>query len=107
MNALFHNDLIAYCSNFMDTILRSRSLHCVKTFYKIFVLHDMHMILESLESDFKCALIDTKISQIACWEHIEPQNNTLQWHSLIINTSRGPVFTMEELAFHTINTFYS
>ena len=42
---------------------------CVKTFYKIFVLHDMHMILGSLELDFKCALIDTKISQIACWEH--------------------------------------
>ena len=55
------------------TILCSCSLHCVKTFYKIFVLHDMHMILESLESDFKCALIDTKISQIACWEHIEPK----------------------------------
>ena len=32
------------------------------------------MILESLESDFKRALIDTKISQIACWEHIEPKN---------------------------------
>ena len=91
---------------FKLAILRSRSLHRVRTFYKIFVLHDMHMILKSLESDFKRALIDTKISQIACWEHIEPKN-TLQWHSLIINTSRGPVFTMEELAFHTINTFYS
>ena len=56
------------------TILRSRSLHRVRTFYKIFVLHDMHMILESLESDVKRALIDTKISQIACWEHIEPKN---------------------------------
>ena len=56
-----------------STILRSRSLHRVRTFYKIFVLHDMHMILESLESDFKRALIDTKISQIACWEHIEPK----------------------------------
>ena len=55
------------------------------------------MILESLESDFKRALIDTKISQIACWEHIEPKNNTLQWHSLIINTSRGPVFTVGSL----------
>ena len=31
----------------------------------------MHVILESLKSDFKRALIDTKISQIACWEHIE------------------------------------
>ena len=69
----------------------------------------MHMIFESLESDFKCALIDIKISQIAYWEHIiEPKkNNKLQWHSLIINTSRGPVFTMQKLAFHTINTFYS
>ena len=56
----------------MHIILCSHSLHCVKT-YKIFVLHDMHMILESLESDFKRALIDTKISQIACWEHIEPK----------------------------------
>ena len=46
--------------------IHSRSLNCVKTFYKIF---DMHMILGSLESDFKRALIDTKISQIACWEH--------------------------------------
>ena len=34
----------------------------------------MHIIFESLESDFKRALIDTKISQIACWEHIEPKN---------------------------------
>ena len=66
-----------------QAILRSRSLHCVKTFYKIFVLHDIHMILESLESDFKRALIDTKISQIACWEHIEPKNtihcNDIVW----------------------------
>ena len=31
--------------------------------------------------------------------------NTLQWHSLTINTFIGPVFTMEELAFHIINTF--
>ena len=103
--------LVALCylvtGDSMQTILRSCSLHRVRTFYKIFVLQDMHMILESLESDFKCTLIDTKISQIACWEHIEPKNNTLQWHSLIIKTSRGPVFTMEELAFHTINTFYS
>ena len=34
------------------------------------LLHDMHVILESLESDFKCALIDTKISQTACWKHL-------------------------------------
>ena len=94
-------DVWDYYTTFMFTSL------CEKSFYKIFVLHDMHMILESLESDFKRALIDTKISQIACWEHIEPKNNTLQWHSLIINTSRGLVFTMEEFAFHTINTFYS
>ena len=53
----------------------SRSLHCMKT-YKIFVLYyDMYMILESLESDFKCTLINTKISQIACWEHIEQKKN--------------------------------
>ena len=45
----------------------------MKTFYKILVLHDMHMILESLESDLKCALINNKISQIACWKHIEPK----------------------------------
>ena len=60
-------------SNATCAILHSRSLHRVRTFYKIFVLHDMHMILESLESDFKHALIDTKINQIACWEHIEPK----------------------------------
>ena len=41
--------------------------------YKILVLHDMHMILESLESDLKRALINTKISQVACWKHIEPK----------------------------------
>ena len=62
-----------------DTILRSRSLHCVRTFYKIFVLHDMHMILESLESDFKRALIDTKISQIACWE----PKNTIHCNGIV------------------------
>ena len=64
----------SHISNGVWPILRSRSLHHVRTFYKIFVLHDMHMILESLESDLKRALIDTKISQIACWEHIEPKN---------------------------------
>ena len=42
--------------------------------YKIFVLYDMHTILESLESDFKCTLINTKINQIACYEHIEQKN---------------------------------
>ena len=69
--------------------------------YKIIVLHDMHMILESdmhmilesLESYFKCALIDTKSSQIACWEHIEPKNTIHD--TLIINTFRGPVFAMK------------
>ena len=67
----------------------------------------MQMILESLESILNPASFDTKIIQIASWEHIKPENtNTLQWHTLIINTSRGPVFTMEELAFHTISTFY-
>ena len=31
----------------------------------------MHMILESLESDSKRIFCDTKISSIACWEHID------------------------------------
>ena len=66
----------------------------------------MHMGPESLESTLKSASSDTKISLIACWEHAKPENNTLQWHILIINTFRGPVFTMEELAYHTISTFY-
>ena len=73
LNALVTRKIVV-CRYPQVTILRSHSLHCVRTFYTIFVLLDMHMILESLESDFKRALIDTKISQIACWEHIEPQN---------------------------------
>ena len=39
-----------------------------------FVLHNMHMILELLESDSKRIFCDTKISSIACWEHIEPES---------------------------------
>ena len=35
------------------------------------------------------------------------KHNTLQWHTLIINTTRGLVFTMEEFTFHIINTFYA
>ena len=58
-----------------------------------------------MESAIKSASFDTKISSFACWEH--RKHNTLQWHTLIINTFRGPVFTKEKLAFHTINTFYS
>ena len=56
------------------------------------------MILGSLESILNPASFDIKIIQIACWEHIKPENtNTLQWHTLIINTFRGPVFTMRSL----------
>ena len=43
----------------------------------------LYMGLESLESALKSASFDTKITSIA---HVEPENNTLQWHSLIINT---------------------
>ena len=67
----------------------------------------MHMGLESLESTLNRASFDTKIIPIACWEPIKPEStNTLQWHTLVINTFRGLAFTMEELAFHTINTLY-
>ena len=55
------------------TILCSRSLRKVKSIDSFFVLHNMHMILESLESDSKRVFCDTKISSIACWEHIEPE----------------------------------
>ena len=55
-------------------ILCSRSLRKVKSIDSFFVLHNMHMILESLESDSKCVFCDTKISSIACWEHIEPES---------------------------------
>ena len=39
-----------------------------------FVLHDMQMGLESLESTLKSASSDTKINLIACWEHAKPEN---------------------------------
>ena len=39
-----------------------------------FILHDMHMGLESLESALKSASFDIKIISIACWEHVEPEN---------------------------------
>ena len=56
------------------TILCSHSLRKVKSIDSFFVLHNMHMILESLESDSKRVFYDTKISSIACWEHIEPES---------------------------------
>ena len=56
------------------TILCSRSLRKVKSIDSFFVLHNMHMILESLESDSKRVFCDTKISSIACWEYIEPES---------------------------------
>ena len=62
------------------------------------------MGLESLESGFFGAFCDTKCISIACWEHIKPEN-TLQWHTLIINTSRGLVFTMEEFTFTQLTPF--
>ena len=55
-------------------LLCSRSLRKVKSIDSFFVLHNMHMILESLESDSKRVFCDTKISSIACWEHIEPES---------------------------------
>ena len=63
------------------------------------------MGLESLESGFFGAFGDTKFISIACWDYIKPENNALQWHTLIINAYRGLVFTMEEFTFHTINAF--
>ena len=81
-------------------IVCPHSLLCKNNLNNFAILHDMHMGLESLESPLKSASFDISIA------HVELENNTLQWHSLIINTFIGPVFTMEELAFHTINTFY-
>ena len=52
----------------------------------------MHM---RLASGLKGASFDTKINSIACWEHIEPEN--IIHYIAIINTSRGPVFTMDSL----------
>ena len=79
--------------------LRSRSLHCVKTYKILLYMIIMHMILESLESDFKCALIPETVKL-----HVgnKPKNNTLQWHTLIINTFRGPVFTIKWRSLHFI-----
>ena len=37
----------------------------------MFVLHDMHMRLESLESILNRTTFDSKISSIACQEHIK------------------------------------
>ena len=56
----------------------------------------MHMGLESLESALKSASFDTKITSIASWEHIKPE-------STIHVANQHPVFTMEELTFHTIH----
>ena len=50
----------------------------------------MHVGLGSLESAFKSASFNIKISSTR-------KHNTLQWHTLIVNTSRGPVFTKESL----------
>ena len=33
----------------------------------------MHMGLESVESALKSASFDTKITLIACWQHVEPK----------------------------------
>ena len=68
------------------TIVCSCSLLCKNNLNNFVILHDMHVGLESLESALKSASFDTKITSIACWEHVEPKNNTLQWHILIINT---------------------
>ena len=39
-----------------------------------FVLHDMQLRFESLESDSTGAIFDAKISSIASWEHVQPEN---------------------------------
>ena len=54
------------------------------------------MEIESLESAFKSTSFDTNISTIAFWEH---KYNTLQWHTLIINTS---AFTMGACIPHLV-----
>ena len=37
----------------------------------------MHVGLESLESALKSASFDTKITSIADWEHVEPENTII------------------------------
>ena len=74
---------------------------CKKNLNNFFVFNDTDMGLESLESGFFGAFCDTKPFQL----HIKPETQYIA--ILIINTSRGLVFTMEEFTFHTINTFYA
>ena len=94
--------LYNYTCKLESPMLNKRSRCLTKKTNNFFVLQAMHMGLESLESILNHTSFKIKIIPIAYCEHIKPENT----NTLIINTFRGHVFTMEELAFHTINTFY-
>ena len=55
-------------------IVCSHSLLCKNNLNNFVILNDMHMGLESLESALKSTSFDTKITSIANWEHVEPEN---------------------------------
>ena len=61
----------------------------------------MHMGLESFESALKSASFDTKITSIADWEHVEPENTihcngiVSQWRSL--HSTQLTPFTFDEI----------
>ena len=65
---VLHVHMSIYC------VVCSRSLLCKNNLNNFVILHDMHMGLESLESALKSASFKTKITSIADWEHVEPEN---------------------------------
>ena len=91
--------------NWRHTTVCSHSLLCKNNLNKLFYFtryaHGTWIIGISSQIRFIWYQNHLNCRLGTCWTR---KHNTR--HSLIINTFIGPVFTMEELAFHTINTFY-
>ena len=84
----------AYCLSSLVSRLLS-STNTVQNYVRTSILLSLLVLLETLKSDFKCASLIPKSLQFRYWIR---KHNTLQQHTLIINTFRGPIY------IHTFHT---
>ena len=87
-NWIYNKNLDNFRNGVAEQLWHGQGLAWYHTIFKMLMCILRHTILESLESDFKRTLIDTKISMLGTYW------TKKQWHTLIINTCRGLVFTM-------------